>query len=131
MPKHSVILVRCALLWFLVGVGLGLAMLLSRAGYGWPGVWPLRPVHGWIMLSGFMVQLALGVAQWILPRNRNMPAPGPTRTWSALLFLNGGVVLMALSTTTLGVSVHVAGIVILVHGLWPRIQSIDVLRGEI
>lgn len=138
MPKHSVLLVRCALLWFLAGVGLGVAMLLSRADLGWSGVWQMRPAHGWIMLSGFMVQLALGVAHWILPRARHVSPPGAVRLWTALVLLNLGVLALVFGPLSPfvpdrpppGLLLHAAGIALLVHGLWPRIQSIDVLRGE-
>ncbi|MEQ9104799.1 MAG: hypothetical protein RIE53_08880 [Rhodothermales bacterium] len=135
MPKHSVLLVRCALLWFLVGVGLGVAMLLSRADLGWSGVWLLRPDHGWIMLAGFMVQLALGVAHWILPRTRHVSPPGAARLWTALVLLNAGVLVLVAGPLmpigpTPGLLLHAAGIALMVHSLWPRIQSIEVLRGE-
>lgn len=135
MPKHSVLLVRCALLWFLVGVGLGAARLMSRAGLGWSGVWPLRPGHGWVMLSGFMVQLALGVAHWILPRARHVLPPDPTRLWTAIVVLNLGVLALAVGPLmpigpTPGLLLHTAGIALMVHGLWPRIQSMEMLRGK-
>lgn len=117
---------------------MGVAMLLSRADLGWAGVWPMRPGHGWIMLSGFMVQFALGVAHWILPRARHVSPPGPIRLWTALALLNAGVLVLVASPLspfmpmgpTPGLLLHAAGIALLVHGLWPRIQSIEVLRGE-
>jgi hypothetical protein len=90
------------------------------------------------MLSGFMVQLALGVAHWILPRARNVSPPGTVRLWTALVLLNAGVVLLVAGPLSPFVSdglspgllLHAMGIALLVHGLWPRIQSMEVLRGK-
>jgi len=56
------------------------------------GIFRLRPLHAEVLLIGWMVQLAFGVAYWILPRFRTGPARGSEwPAWVALLLLNTGV----------------------------------------
>lgn len=135
MPQHSVFLVRCALLWFITGVLIGVAMLVETSG-GWlgSGVWVLRPSHAWIMLTGFMIQLALGVALWILPRSRQRPGPGRKALLAAALVLNLGVVVVTIAPLVAGwlwptgMGLQIAGIGVLVGAVWPRIQSAEAIR---
>lgn len=95
MPALSVQMIRGAFLnlWF----GFGLAVLLI----GWkgnPDVFP-NTIGGWILahvdllLVGWMVQLAMGVAYWIFPR---LPETRTERgryayAYGAAFFLNAGV----------------------------------------
>ncbi|MFI5207334.1 MAG: hypothetical protein ACHQU8_09550 [Gemmatimonadales bacterium] len=94
MPRVSVWLIRISLLHLLTGAYLG-AAYLSFKGTGWPA-WAAshRPVHVEQMLMGWMVQLVIGVAFWILPSRTKAPPVAPERLmWLVLVLLNGGVVL--------------------------------------
>ncbi|MGQ9548478.1 MAG: hypothetical protein ACUVWS_07605, partial [Roseiflexus sp.] len=63
----------------------------------WSWIWMWRPGHIHMMLSGWTVQFACGVAIWILPRLDAAGSRGAL--WSAWLFcaaINGGVALATL-----------------------------------
>ena len=96
MPRLSVWFVRTALVYLAVGFALG-AVLLAAPGLqlGIPAA-RLLPAHTEFLLSGWMVQLALGVAFWILPRLRVGPERGREEiAWVSYVLLNIGVVLAA------------------------------------
>ncbi len=68
MPRLSLLLVRTSLLWLGIGWTLG-GLVLANKGLPWlPWLWTLRSSHIHILLVGWTVQLAFGVAFWILPR---------------------------------------------------------------
>jgi len=105
VPRLSRWLVRASLVCLVPGAWLGAALLAG------PVVVPassgallrLLPIHVELLVVGWQVQLALGVAFWILPRaGGKRPAAGP----AAL----GGVLVAA------GVIVSVAGV--LASGGW-------------
>ena len=73
MPRVSVWLIRTALLYLVAGAGLG-GMLLAWPGIGGPHWWR---AHAELMLIGWTLQLALGVAYWILPKHAAGSALGP------------------------------------------------------
>ncbi len=81
MPQPAIWMVRAALVHLLVGAALGALVLLIKAGVGVP-LWVGRtwPLHGEMMLLGWMVQLAMGVGYWILPKHAQRPVRGPATT---------------------------------------------------
>ena len=70
MPRLSVWAIRLSLLYLLFGFTLGALMLANKGLPFAPWVWNLLPVHIDILLFGFVIQLAIGMAYWILPRFR-------------------------------------------------------------
>jgi len=70
------------------------AVLLASKGTGWwPAAWRLFPAHVEVTLVGWTVQLALGVAFWILPRLDAAGDRGDERpVWATFWLLNAGVV---------------------------------------
>jgi len=68
VPNLSAWCIRMALLYLGFGFTLGALMLSSPALGLTLAVLKLRPLHAEILLMGWMVQLAFGVAYWILPR---------------------------------------------------------------
>lgn len=69
MPRLSVWFVRAALVHLLVGFTLGALLLVYKGTALWfPWAWRFLPVHMDMLLLGWMGQLAMGVAYWILPR---------------------------------------------------------------
>ena len=57
-------------------------------------VFRLFHLHSEAVLVGWTVQLAMGVAWWILPKYPRLPERGPAAPlWVAWLLLNGGVLL--------------------------------------
>jgi len=68
VPRLSAWLVRAALLYLAGGFLLG-ALLLVNKGLPFDGrAWRWLPVHVELLVMGWTLQLALGVAYWILPR---------------------------------------------------------------
>ena len=133
MPRLSVWLVRTALGFLAVGMSVG-AVVLAAIGLG-DAPWRARlvPVHAEFLLVGWTVQLVLGVAYWILPRNTTGPERGsPVAGWAAYAALNAGVVLAALggalgSQVTLlaatGRAMEVLAAIAFVVQAWPRIRA--------
>jgi hypothetical protein len=129
MPRVSVWLVRTALLHLLLGVTMG-AILLAGKSFHLPGwIWAMRPVHVEVLLFGFTIQLAFGVALWILPRT---PETLPTRLpWVAGVLLNAGVLLGALVVAfraggmiPVGARIlEAAALLALARSIWPRVRA--------
>jgi len=115
MPRLSVWMIRTALLHLLLGFTVG-ALLLANKGISFsPFLWRLLPMHIELLLLGWTVQLALGVAFWILPRFQTA-RPRAMLAWLAYLLLNLGVVLVAASTLFVALPTLV---------LWGRIAEIS------
>lgn len=95
MPRLSVWALRAALLYLLSGFTLGALLLANKGQPFWPQVWGLLPPHIEFLLVGWMVQLALGVAFWILPRYSGGSRGNENLARASLLLLNLGVLLAA------------------------------------
>ncbi len=96
MPRLSVFMVRAALLHF--GFGLMIASLaLFNKGIPFDSIlWRFVPIHVEVLIFGWMMQFALGVAFWIMPRFATGSRYG--RVWlarAAFMLLNTGVVAAA------------------------------------
>jgi len=91
MPRLSVWFVRAALIYFLLGFTFG-ALLLAQKGISYyPAVWMLFPIHMEFLLIGWLAQLAMGVAFWIMPRFSRGPARGNAGlVWTSFALLNAG-----------------------------------------
>jgi len=133
MPRPSVWLVRAALLQLVAGAALGSLLLAAKGAPhalpGWvAGLWPL---HGEIMLLGWMAQLALGVAYWILPRHPEPPVRGPeTPVKLAAVLINAGVLGAGLGPLIHSPELVVAGrlaeaaaVILVVGNVGPRIKE--------
>jgi hypothetical protein len=97
MPRVSVFLVRTALLQLAIGATAGGLLLAEKGLRLAPWLWSLRPGHIQVMLIGWTVQLACGVAVWILPRLDAAGGRGNLAlAWLAYGALNAGVALAAL-----------------------------------
>ena len=85
-------MIRVALLW--LGLGYTLAgLMLSNKGVPWlASLWLLRSAHVHILMVGWTMQLACGVAFWILPRLDAAGARGDELPmWLCFVLLNTGV----------------------------------------
>lgn len=124
MPTLSVIAVRLALLYFAAGTSIGALLLASRA-VALPGVlWALRPFHVEAVLFGFTVQLAVGVAYWMLPRAPGRVGERAMR--AAIGLLNGGVLLASLSVPVLtfaGRMAEALALLTFAAHVWPRVRA--------
>jgi hypothetical protein len=132
MPGPAVFFVRAALMHLAAGSVLGALLLAAKGGLALPALlyraWPL---HSEIMLVGWAVQLAVGVAYWILPKHSQPPVRGPL--WpvvTAAVLINAGVAtaglgpLLDLPPLTLSGRVAEAVAVALFAGTaWPRVKA--------
>ena len=95
MPRLSVLFVRTALANLALGFTLGALLLWNKGIPINPQVWRLLQAHMEFLLIGWTVQLALGVAFWILPRWQTQR--GDVRpAWVAYTLLNVGIWLVVL-----------------------------------
>lgn len=97
MPRLSQLMIRTALIWLAIGYTLGALVLLNKGVPLFPWLWTLRMAHVHALLVGWMVQLASGVAFWILPRLDASGARGDERLVKLCYgALNAGVTLAVL-----------------------------------
>lgn len=129
MARVSVWYVRLALLHFLGGVTVGAWQLATPARLVPVEGEMLRTVHIELLLVGWLVQLAFGVAVWILPFSRGVSSD--CRLWCGWSALNGGLLLVVLGAgmgsvvlklVGRGAEIGAVGTVLLV--LWPRIRGV-------
>ena len=130
MPIAAAWMVRLAFGYLAAGFLLGAVML--GAGLRTPA---LGLIHGEWLLWGWMLQLAFGVAAWILPKSPRRRTQ--TAVWWSLALLNTGIVL-----TTVGATTDLAWLVATGRGLflvsaatfavyiWPRIRSFKEKMGR-
>jgi hypothetical protein len=132
----------------LLGFIVGGLLLLAKAGLVDNRVWVWLPAHVDILLVGWMIQLAMGMAYWILPRLRfklNSDTLSRGRTWLAWVafaLLNIGLVVAAVFTLfsygvpdqiwlrnsfPLGIVLQVVAMVIFAVYAWSRVIPVPVI----
>ena len=142
MPRLSQLMIRTALVWLALGYTLGGLVLLNKGLPLLPWLWTLRGSHVHILLAGWTVQLACGVAFWILPRLDAGGSRGDERSvWLCYAALNAGVALGALHDplaaladiallraipALMGLLYLIAAAAFVAHA-WPRIGSFRAL----
>jgi hypothetical protein len=135
MTRLSVWTVRAALLYLGVGFLIG-ALMLTQKGLPFdPALLRMLPLHIEFVLIGWTLQLAMGVAFWILPRLRHEPRYGnQTFGWLALGFLNIGILCAGVGqwlnappvVFLLGRLAELAAGLLFVVYAWPRVKPIGV-----
>jgi hypothetical protein len=91
MPRFTFWAVRLSLIYLLLGFSLG-ALLLANKGIliaAW--IWKLLPLHIEFLLFGFISQLVMGIAFWILPRFSGGSRGNEKNYWVSIIFMNLGV----------------------------------------
>ncbi len=137
MDRLSALMLRASLVWLATGAVLGGIMLNDRLI---PGAWTsaFLPAHVHMLLVGWLLQFALAVAIWLLPRRRSPQRPlgyDERPVAAAAIAVNVGLVLRivaeplerlgrasAWTSAALAVSgvLQVAAILLFVAHLWPR-----------
>ncbi len=133
MPRLSVYFVRASLIHLLLGFTLGGLMLANKGLMISAMLWTFLPLHIEFAFVGWMIQLAMGVAFWILPRHPKGPPRGDERlSWAALLSINAGIlclmidyVLQESALPVVGRAAEMLGLVLFVLGNWRRIKPFD------
>lgn len=129
MPRLTVYTMRAALVHLVVGFTFGGLLLANKALAFEPSLWGLLPAHIEVLLLGWMAQLAIGMAYWILPRFGGQRGNFPL-AYASVLTLNVGVVLssvgpilrMPSSTPLIGRLFSAAAILAFALHAWPRIK---------
>jgi hypothetical protein len=134
----SVRFVRAALIWLVLGFGLGALMLSDELIAGHWRIW-FGPTHGHMLFVGWFLQFAIGIGYWLLPRKRSPERPygyDARLATTAMILLNTGLILRVLAEPIgrmgydgsiddwiLAVSalLQVAAILIIVSQIWQRI----------
>ncbi len=131
MPRLSSWFVRASLVYLAFGYTFGAILLANKALAFYPTAWRLLPIHIEMLLMGWFIQLAVGVAFWILPRLTG-PAPRGNQTlvWLAFWLINVGIGLVALgaivlvpSLPLLGRLAELGGVLAFVIGSWKRVKA--------
>lgn len=123
MPTLSVWTVRAALLWLAIASLTG-ACILARGSLGHPELALWIPKHAEMMLVGWMVQLAFGVAHWILPRPATLGGKGPDAfVGLAVLILNSGLVVTLAGSLLAGRSLEAMAVLLFAVQAVPRIRA--------
>lgn len=100
MPRLSQWIIRAAFVYLLLGFTVG-ALLLTHKGLPLhPALWGWLPAHIEFLLVGWILQLVIGVAFWILPRfwvEPRRPNEGYARV--SFVLLNVGIWLVIAGST--------------------------------
>ena len=133
MPRLSVWFVRASLLYLLMGLFFG-ALLLAQKGIPfYAPIWYLFPLHMEFLLVGWLIQLAMGVAFWVIPRFSSGPSRGPVRlVWASFALLNAGILIGILQywfsgVVLIGRIAEVAAGVLFIIGSWRRVKPHGVM----
>jgi hypothetical protein len=92
--------IRCALLYMLLGAGLGLYLLLCKAWTLGTFDRSLITVHNHLITVGGFLFMICGVSMWMFPRPQGISSRQAQRDplgWAAFWLLNLGLVLRALT----------------------------------
>ena len=131
MPRLSVLAIRASLLYLAAGFTLGALILWHKGAALDPGLWRWLPVHREMLLLGWMAQLAMGVAYWILPRFSRGPPRGIAPLASlAIASLNAGILLtvspiVAAPGTAIAAGRALEGFAVIAFAVhaWPRVRA--------
>jgi hypothetical protein len=123
-------LVRVAHLHLAAGFILGGVLLAGKGVALPPAIWLLRAVHAELLLFGFAVQLAFGVALWILPRTPARRSERPAAVAGVLL--NAGILLAVAGYLGAGPALAGAGraletvaVIAFAWAIWPRVRAVQ------
>jgi hypothetical protein len=136
MPRLSRWLIRASMLYFVLGFTMGGLILSAKAGIVDPRVWVWLLPHADILVAGWLIQLAMGMGYWILPRIRDAGRGVTPLAVLAMVLLNTGLCLGAGSAllpywfpdftwTSLsfsaGVLIQMLGLIVFVIYAWARV----------
>lgn len=132
MPRLSYLFIRASLVYLVLGFTFGSLILANKGVPFAPLVWTLLPIHIEFLILGWLTQLALGVAFWILPRLASSTPRGNERwSWTAFVLVNLGIAHNVASPyvglTWLGLSARIlqaVGVAAFAIGNWKRIYPL-------
>ncbi len=113
--------------------------MLAAPGLPLPaGIVRLRPLHVELLLIGWTVQLAFGVAYWILPRRPGLGRGNERLAWTASVVLNLGVLSVGLGgvftapplVLVAGRSSELLGALLFAAHAWGRVRPYSMRRSN-
>jgi heme/copper-type cytochrome/quinol oxidase subunit 1 len=130
MPALSRWFIRASLVYLGLGVTLGGLLLANKGLDFYPLIWRSLPAHIEFLFLGWMVQVVLGVAYWILPRLPGSAPHGNERlAFLAFVLLNLGIWLIVAQSIFLLLGLSLAGrlleslgAALFLVAVWPRIK---------
>jgi hypothetical protein len=131
--RLSVWCARTALLYLGTGFLLGALMLFQKGVPIDPALLRLLPLHIEVVLVGWTMQLAMGIAFWILPRFSSGSSHGNLELgWLAYILLNAGVLSAGLGQwlgappiiPLLGRVLEMLAALSFALHVWPRVKPI-------
>lgn len=136
MPALSRWMVRCSLLYLVLGFTIGALMLIAQITplYSW--IWLFLPVHIEILIFGWIIQLTMGVAYWMLPRYLKSGDRGNSAfAWAIIACINLGIIFVIIGSLIhlrfpfrlLGRILEATSVIIFISLHWRRAVS---YRGE-
>lgn len=137
MPLFSRLTIRLSLLYLMLGFTLGATMLINKGFRLDPNIWRLLPVHIQLLFVGWIVQMAIGVAFWILPRYWDRPRRGNVKAAAAALVLINAGLWLNIAASIMGLhdallaaaySLELIGVIVFMAVIWFRIVPRDVKR---
>jgi hypothetical protein len=138
MPSLSCWFIRAALVYLAAGFTLGALLLFHKGVPVYPAAWRLLPPHIEFLLLGWTLQLAMGVAFWILPRYLHGPDRGnEVLAWLAFALINAGVLMAGVGAmlgaspliSFLGRLTEAAAAVAFALHAWPRLKPLATTAG--
>ena len=133
MPKLSCYFIRSALLCFGIGFTFGGLILSAKGGLVDVRVWGWLPMHIILLMNGWLIQLSMGVAYWILPRIQASDRGRPSWAWASFIALQVGLVLTLVTVISLwapevlnllvpAVMLQTISVFLFALHAWPRIR---------
>lgn len=124
MPALSRWFIRTALLELGLGFLLGATMLATKDTHLWSSTSRLLPLHVELLLPGWLANLAIGVAYWMLPKHATGSERGATLPVAlAWGLLNGGILLAGSGVAAAaGRTAEFCAVVLFTINAWPRVK---------
>ncbi len=133
MPTLSRYLIRSALIYLGIGFTFGGLILSAKGGFVDARVWGWLPMHIVLLIDGWLIQLTLGVAYWILPRIQSHERGRRSWAWAGFTVLQIGLALTLLTALTVwlpaiqalfapAVILQLIGVILFAIHAWPRIR---------
>jgi hypothetical protein len=131
MPRLSCWFIRASLIYLVIGFTMGALLLFHKGVPVYPLLWQMLLPHIEFLLLGWTLQLAMGVAFWILPRYLHRPGRGnEALAWLAFGLINAGVLLAGVGWMTgapslvpfLGRLAEAGAALAFVMHAWPRVK---------
>lgn len=132
MPTPSRWMIKASLLYMLAGFSIGALILISKVYPSMSSMWSLLAVHIEVSIFGWIIQLTMGTAYWILPRYLKTKSRGNSKLAMLMVaLLNVGILINIASyldvvgsaATILGRLLEVGAVVLFISLHWNRAVS--------